>query len=407
MTTPGLASYQAPGIYRQDVFPPPPPTLLTGVPVFLGYTDQKVAGSQGLFNVPQQLTLWPQLEALLGPPLADCYLPYAVRGFFENDGVMCYVVPLEDGGEPLRELQAGLASLDDLDAVDLVCAPDIMRGTNPADPPGVDVAAVTDLQSEVLADCQRAGGRFAILDAVLTGDADVAEGQRATLAVRARQRAALAGEDGALYHPWLWAPGLDGLPLYVPPCGHLAGIYARSDQHAGVHKAPANEAIEGVLDVRADITEEAIGRLCAQGVNCVRALPGRGIRVWGARTLSDDPAWCYVGARRVFLTMSRWVERFMTELVYEPNDVRLWVRVMRELTAYLDGLFERGALSGRSPDEAFFVKCDSETNPPDVLDAGMVVTHVGLALAAPAEFVVVRIIHGASGVSVQPVPATT
>jgi uncharacterized protein len=104
--------------------------------------------------------------------------------------------------------------------------------------------------------------------------------------------------------------------------------------------------------------------------------------------------------------MSRWVERFMTGLVHEPNDVRLWVRIMRELTAYLDVLFERGALAGRRPEEAFFVKCDGETNPPEVVDAGVVVTLVGLALAAPAEFVVARIIHGASGVSVQPASAT-
>ena len=397
MTTPGMVDYQAPGVYRQDVFPPPPPSLLTGVPAFLGYADKELVHKQKLVNVPQRLTLWTQFEARLGPPQADGYLAYAVRGFFENDGVLCYVVPLEDARAPLQELRAGLAALGGLDAVDLVCAPDIMRGTNLADPPGVDVDAVTALQAEVLADCRRAGGRFAILDAVLTTNTETVKAQRA----------ALTGEDGALYHPWLWAPGRDGPPLYVPPCGHLAGAYARSDQRVGVHKAPANEAIEGALDLRVDLTEDAVGGLYAHGVNCLRALPGRGIRVWGARTLSDDPAWRHVGARRVFLTMSRWVERFMTELVHEPNDVRLWVRIMRELTAYLDGLFDRGALSGRSPDEAFFVKCDSETNPPEVLDAGMVVTHVGLALAAPAEFVVARIIHGASGVSIEPGPATT
>jgi uncharacterized protein len=390
-----MADYQAPGVYRQDVFPPPPPILLTGVPVFLGYTH----AAPELVNVPQRLTLWPQLEALLGPP-ADGYLADAVRGFFENNGVLCYVVPLEDAGSPVAELQAGLAAAADLDAVDLVCAPDIMRGTSLVVAPDVD--AVVALQVEVLADCRSVGGRFAILDVVLTSATEVVEEQRAALV----QRAPLAGEDGALYYPWLWVPGRDGPPLYVPPCGHLAGAYARSDQRVGVHKAPANEAIEGVLDLRVNLTEDEVGRLYAQGVNCSRARPGRGIRVWGARTLSADPAWRHVGARRVFLTVGRWVERFMAELVGEPNDVRLWVRIMRELTAYLDGLFERGALKGRSPDEAFFVKCDSETNPPEVRDAGMVVTHVGLALAAPAEFVVARIIHGASGVSVQPGPAT-
>ena len=97
----------------------------------------------------------------------------------------------------------------------------------------------------------------------------------------------------------------------MPPCGHVAGIYARSDQRVGVHKAPANEPVEGALDLRVNLTDDVIGRLYAAGVNCLRALPGRGIRVWGARTLSDDPAWRPIGARRVFLTMSRWLEQFM------------------------------------------------------------------------------------------------
>ena len=164
--------------------------------------------------------------------------------------------------------------------------------------------------------------------------------------------------------------------------------------------------VEGVLDLRVNLNGDAIGRLYAEGVNCLRAVPGRGIRVWGARTLSDDSDWQSVAARRVFLTMGRWLEAFLVPLAYEPNDIRLWVRIMRELTAYLDELFQRGGLMGSSAEHAFFVKCDSETNPPDVTDAGMVVTNVGVALAAPAEFVVVRIIHGASGVSVQPGTAT-
>jgi phage tail sheath protein FI len=381
-----VTAHQAPGVSREDVFPPPPPVLLTGVPVFLGYAEQ------GLVNVPQRLTLLPQFEECFGPPRADGYLAAAVRGFFGNDGAACYIVRLEDGRSPLEGLRHGLAAAADLDTADLVCLPDAMAPVTAAREP--DPAAATALQLEVLADCRRIGGRFAILDAVLTGD---------TATVR-RQRAALAGEDGALYHPWLWTPGIAGQPEYVPPCGHVAGAYARSDQRVGVHKAPANEVIEGVLDLRANLDPAAVGELYQRGVNCLRALPGRGIRVWGARTLSDDPAWRDVGGRRVLLTVGRWLERFMTGVVHEPNDARLWVRIMREVTAYLDGLFERGALQGRAPEEAFFVKCDGDTNPPEAGNAGAVVTHVGLALAAPAEFVVVRVIAGASGVSVPPTP---
>ena len=390
MTAPLGTDLQAPGVYLQDVFPPPAPSLLTGVPGFLGYAGQ------GPVNVPVPLMLWPQFEAQFGPPPATGFLAYAVSGFFENGGLLCYVVRLDGTATPLEALRGGLSALQGTAAVDLLCAPDIMPPPSPSSPP--DVAAVTALQAEVLADCAHTGGRFAILDAVPTSDTSVVE----------TQRAALTGHDGALYHPWLWATAQtqDGSPLYLPPSGHVAGIYARSDQQVGVHKAPANEMVEGVLDLRVNLDGDTIGRLYGEGVNCLRAVPGRGIRVWGARTLSGDGDWQYVGARRVFLTMGRWLEEFLAPLAYEPNDIRLWVRIMRELTAYLDNLFQRGALKGRTPEEAFFVKCDSETNPPDVTDAGMVVTNVGVALAAPAEFVVVRIIHGASGVSVQPGTAT-
>jgi uncharacterized protein len=226
------------------------------------------------------------------------------------------------------------------------------------------------------------------------------------------QRAALASEDdtaranAALYHPWLWVRGHDGQPRCVPPCGHVAGVYARSDRQAGPGRAPANMTVDGMLDLPASLADGVIGRLYPLGINCLRALPGRGTRVWGARTLSGNLVWRHVTARRVFLTVCRWLERFMAGLAYEPNDVRLWVRIMRELTAYLDSLFQRGDLAGSSAAEAFFVKCDGETNPPEVTAGGEVVTVVGLALTAPAEFVFVRIIHGASGVSVQPAAAT-
>ena len=382
-----MVDYQSPGVYRQDVLPAPPPTLLTGVPVFLGYAER------GSPDSPRRLTVWPGFQTEYGAPLPDGYLASAVRGFFENDGLVCYVQRLDRTASPLAALRAGLAAVSDLDDVDLVCVPDLTSPPMSGDP---DWAAAAALQAEVLADCRRAGGRFAILDGVLTGETRVL----------ARHRKALSGgDDGALYHPWLWVSEPDGPARYVPPCGHVAGVYTRTDQQVGVHKAPANEPVQGVLDLRVNLTDRALGEVYALDVNCLQAQPGRGIRVWGARTLSADPAWRQVGARRVFLTMSRWLDRFMAELVHEPNDVRLWVRIMRELTAYLDSLYERGALRGRTAEEAFFVKCDSETNPPEILDTGQVVTHVGLALAAPAEFVVARIVHGASGVTVSPATA--
>src|SRR5579872_2287073 len=395
MTTPALTGYRAPGVYQQDAFPPPSPVLLTGVPAFLGFASPGLDGELFPSATPVPLTLWPQFEALFGPPSTNAFLGYAVRGFFENGGLLCYVVRLDSTVTALAALTSGLAAIRDIAEIDLICAPDIMPAPSPATPP--DVAAATALQNAILAECQNTGGRFAILDAVLSIGIATAEGQRT----------ALASSDAAIYHPWIRVTAVDGSGLFVPPCGHVAGVFSRSDRETGVHKAPANETIDGVLDLRATLADDDIGQLYTEGVNCLRAFPGRGIRVWGARTLSGDLAWQSIGARRVFLTMGRWLEAFLTQLCFEPNDTRLWVRITREVTAYLDGLFHGGAFKGRTQAEAFFVKCDSETNPPDVIRAGRVVTIIGVALAAPAEFIVVRIIHGASGVSIQPATATT
>lgn len=383
-----MTEFLLPGTYFQDVFLPPVPSFLTGVPAFLG----RAADGPG---TPQRLTLWPQFGATFGTT-SDGFLADAVRGFFENDGMLCYVVRVDETRPAADGLRAGLAALVDFDDIDLICAPDIMAPgiLEAADrPTDVALRTVTDLQQLLLWHCRDRGNRFAILDGVPATDPLVLGEQRAALA-------GAAGAFGALYHPWLWVPDAGGTPRFVPPSGHLAGIYSRSDQRVGVHKAPANEVVEGVLDLRANLTEPVAGKLYEQGVNCLRALPGRGIRVWGARTLSTDPAWRDVNARRLVGTISRWIERFLTNLVHEPNGVRLWVRIMREITAYLDGLFQRGALQGRTANEAFFVKCDNETNPSDVIDAGMVVTQIGVAPTAPAEFIIVRAIHGASGVTV-------
>jgi hypothetical protein len=124
--------------------------------------------------------------------------------------------------------------------------------------------------------------------------------------------------------------------------------------------------------------------------------------VWGARTVSADPAWKYVNVRRLFLTTGRWIERNLSQVVWEPHDPSLWARVTRSLTAYFTDLHRRGALMGSTPAEAFYVKCDAETNPPEVRDAGMVVTEIGLAPTSPGEFIVVRVIHRADGLTLSP-----
>jgi phage tail sheath protein FI len=368
------AGFRLPGVRLEEVTPPVPRTLLTGVPVFLGYAG-RVGG-------PRELSGWQAFRDTFGAGPADGLLAAAVHGFFAGGGRLCHVVGLDPGLTPAAALTQGLAAAHDLAAADLVATPDVMRpsvlGTRKPE------AVAAALQAEVLADCRRTGGRFAILDAVPTPDTDVV----------IRHREGLDSADGALYHPWPWAPGPDGALGYVPPCGRVAAVYARTDAAVGVHKAPANEVLEGVVDLLADVPDADAGRLIEAGVNCLLARPGRGIRVWGARTVSSDPAWRHVGARRVVLTVGRWLERFLDGAVFEPHDLRLRVRVMRELSAYLEGLHAAGALRGASAGEAFFVKCDAETTPPELADAGVLVTTVGLALTAPAEFLVLRITRG-------------
>lgn len=389
-----MVTYVTPGVYKEERFPEPVAMLQTGVPAFLGYT-REVGKKRQLIHVPQQLTRWPQFEQYFGPPLTDGYLGDAVRGFFENGGRQCYVVPLDDSllDDSLpadTSLQTGLAALASLQSLDLVCAPDIMRhqtGHMPLDP-----IAVRTMQTAVLSHCDRTGDRLAILDALPGGDIETV----------LEQRRRLSGHNGALYFPWLDTGGRDdqGRVRFVPPCGYVAGVYARSDARVGVHKAPANEVLEGVLDLEINVSNTQQGRLNPEGVNALRAFPGRGIRVWGARTINPETAWMYVNVRRLFLTAGRWIERNLANAVFEPNNPALWARLTRELTAYFNSLLQRGALQGAASREAFYVKCDGETNPPEVRDAGQVITEIGLAPTVPGEFIVIRIIHGASGVTV-------
>jgi Bacteriophage tail sheath protein len=379
-----MPTYSTPGVYKEDVFLAPAAALRTGVPAFLGYTQK------GPSNAPQMLTLWPQFEQHFGEALPNGYLAYAVRGFFDNSGDLCYAVRLNDGVDTVTALRDGLDALAPLDSIDLVCAPDITRPRPPENlPPDRD--EVRTMQAALLDHCEKLGDRFALLDAL----------PAASVAEVVQQRRGLSATNGALYYPWVRVPAGPVLTNgVVPPCGHVAGVYARSDQRVGVHKAPANDVLQGVVDLEVNLINAQQDLLNPEGINCLRAFPGRGIRIWGARTLSRDPAWTYINVRRLFLTAGRWIERNMAAVAFEPNDPRLWTRIGRELTAYFTDLFRRGALKGRTSQEAFYVKCDGETNPPAVRDAGMVVTEIGLAPALPDEFVVVRVIHGANGVTI-------
>jgi len=426
---------RAPGVYLEEVTLERAPAFRTGVPIFVGFVDDTKHGKEQDTDRPVDLytlTRWEQFAEHVGQSIPGGFLEYAVRGFFENGGERCVVVSLRLGEDQrssaaltdalknlLTKDERGLRGLlEDIEDTDLVCVPDIMiediRGSQ---------ETVVELQQQVLEYCKDMGDRFAILDVPPMGDGEQAlptpvsmEDIEKDIERAIQHWQELLPTEGALYFPWIRVRRLrypardirmgedvvsgtvDLSPfVWVPPCGHVAGIYARTDAQIGVHKAPANEIVEGAMDLATPLTDENQSRLNEVGMNCLRSFPGRGIRVWGARTLSGQPNWRYVNVRRLFLTLIRWIERNMRDLVFEPNGPPLWDRVRDRLGSYCYELFQRGALKGRSPDEAFFVKCDAETNPLVVREAGQLICEVGLAPIIPAEFVVVRIIQSAAG----------
>jgi phage tail sheath protein FI len=185
--------------------------------------------------------------------------------------------------------------------------------------------------------------------------------------------------------------------MFVPPCGHAAGVWARTDNTRGVHKAPANETILGITGLGFQVTHDEQGQLNRNGLNCIRAFPGRGIRIWGARTLSSDPEWRYLNVRRLFNYVCESIMQGTQWAVFEPNDERLWTQLRISIGNFLQRTWSEGALFGATPDQAFFVKCDSETNPEEIIEAGQVVCEIGIAPVKPAEFVIFRISQYAAG----------
>ena len=246
---------------------------------------------------------------------------------------------------------------------------------------------VLTVQKLMIEHCERTQFRFAILDAPPGKDPDGIKDWRLA-----------AGFDpqhghGALYYPWLKIddPLNPGRRISIPPSGHIAGIYGRSDAQRGVHKAPANETVAGVIDLDFNVTKGEQGMLNPLGINCIRQFPGRGIRVWGARTLAlTDPAWRYINVRRLFNYVEASVERSMQWVVFEPNDVYLWGKVHRDISAFLRTVWRSGALFGVDPNQAFYVKCDEELNPAEIRDQGIMICEIGMAPVKPAEFVVFR-----------------
>jgi len=196
----------------------------------------------------------------------------------------------------------------------------------------------------------------------------------------------------AFYFPWIkvYNPLIFQDSL-VPPSGHIAGIYAKTDIERGVFKAPANEVVVGARSLQFQITKQDQDFLNPKGVNCIRVFPGRGILLWGARTCSRNTLWKYVSVRRYFLYVGESIDEGTQWVVFEPNDERLWARVNQTITQFLITEWRNGALMGTKPAEAFFVKVDRTTMTQNDIDNGRLICIIGLAVVKPAEFVIFRL----------------
>lgn len=286
--------------------------------------------------------------------------------------------------------RTGFAGLEAVDEVTMLCVPDLMSAYQQG---SIDLETVKAVQLGMITHCELMGDRMAVLDPPPGLNAQQVK----------EWRVEAAGYDSAyatLYWPWIKTPDpVSGQMTYMPPSGHVAGIWGRNDDTRGVHKAPANEVVRGAVSLEVQITRNEHDLLNPVGINCLRSFPGRGIRVWGARTLSSDPEWRYVNIRRLFNYLEESILNGTNWAVFEPNDEALWARLRRTISAFLVNEWRKGALFGSTPDEAFFVKCDSETNPAEGIDAGQVVCLVGVAPVKPAEFVIFRLSQFSGGTS--------
>jgi phage tail sheath protein FI len=285
--------------------------------------------------------------------------------------------------------RTGLSGFEIADDVTMLCCPDLMALYQGG---AISMEGVKAVQLAMIAHCENMKDRFAILDCPPGLNPQQIKDWRMT-------ETGYDTKYGALYYPWIRVanPLGNGESIVVPPCGYMAGIYARSDTERGVHKAPANEVIRGAMGVETLITKSEQDILNPIGINCIRTFPGRGIRVWGARTLSSDASWRYINVRRLFNFVEKSIQMGTQWIVFEPNDPDLWARIRRDIGAFLTNVWRTGALFGATPAQAFYVKCDEETNPPEVRDLGQVIIEIGLAPSKPAEFVIFRISQWASG----------
>jgi len=357
-----IPEFLYPGVYVEEVELGPRP--IEGVPTstagFVGLTQKGP-------KISSLITSFADYVNLFGChlPVDVSTLPYAVEGFFKNGGKGCYIARVDEKSD----YTSALEQLEGIEDVSIVVAPDHHR-----DP---------DLAAEIVKHCERLQDRFAILHAP----------PGVHLVTKIEQfKPPVDTKFAAFYFPWINVtdPATEK-DVLIPPSGHVAGIYARVDIGRGVFSGPANEVVLGANSLETNITDVQQQVLNPQGVNCIRQFPGRGIRVWGARTCSTDPEWKYVNVRRYLTYLEQSIQEGTEWAVFEPNEPQLWATVRNTISAFLIKEWHRGGLVGITPEEAFFVKVDQSIMTPDDILNGRLIILIGVAPLRPAEFVIFRI----------------
>jgi len=385
-----MPEYLAPGVYVEEL--PSNPHPIEGVPTstvgfvgasHIGPTDSAVGPITSLVEFEQQFGDRSVMDFEELPP-TPCFLFAAVRAFFGEGGRRLWIARIKragsgaDGARPQADdFERGLNALDAVQEVTIIAAPGATYGAG-----GTFADDAREISARLIAHADATGNRFAILDC--PDGADVAKALE--------WRAAFSTNFAALYFPWI---SLANNAL-MPPAGTVAGVFARVDTARGVWHAPANEVVQATA-VELSIDQVQQDLLNANGINSIRAFPGQGIRIWGARTLSGESDWRYVNVRRLFLYIEQSLYRGLQWAVDETNDETLWLTVRFSVADFLDAQFRQGAFQGVRPDDAYFVKCDRSTMTQEDIDRGRLVCLVGAAPVRPAEFIILRVTVQTSG----------
>jgi len=390
-----MPEYLSPGVYVEEVESGARPIEAVGTST-AGFVGQ-APKSDARRNEAVAVTNWTQFRSIfVGETEKSTPLAQAVLGFFLNGGARAYIVNTGTD-DAITGRGKGLEVLEKIDDVSLIAAPG-----------KVDAKAYDAL----LTSAENTGDRFAILDSSLhapdinrltqvakaqttkrSGGGDDKDSASDEPAGGLRARQSDQGFGAQFAFGIVTRDALDPTQIIEAyPSGYVAGIYARTDFRRGVHKAPANETVRGALDVTQPIMKADQAVLNPASVNCLRFFSREGVKLYGARTLAASASENrYVNVKRLMILIRLSIERGTGWVVFEPNDRFLWAKIRRDISAFLTILWRQGALMGATPEEAFFVKCDSETNPQETIDAGQVITVIGVAPVKPAEFVIFKI----------------